>query len=185
MRESGRRMCIGRLLRHGCGLVLGFSLLTGCVESAAPILADARPLLGEHVRLHLYGLHDGKAHDFQKVAFRWNGKRYVSVGRNHSGIDSFTLHPFAGDDWIAQSAHTWRGVTTIEYALVRHLAEGVHLVIPIDEDDADEATRARMCQRSPQFACRIDSVAQLMSLARATAAKPHAAGGLAVQIADP
>jgi len=183
MSDSGRRMRTNRFVSGG--LALSLASLAGCVQSAAPILTDARPLLGEHVRLHLYGLHDDKAHDFQKVAFRWNGNRYVPLGHNRSGIDGFTLHRFDNDDWIAQSVHAGHRPTTVEYALVRKLADGVRLVIPIDEDDADEATRAQMCQRPPQFGCRVTSMEQLMVFVRATAAKSHATGGLAVQVGGP
>src|SRR5262249_31678597 len=128
-------------------LALSLSLLTGCVSSGTPILTDAQPLLGLSARLHLYSLSDGKAGEFETVTFRWDGTHYVPVGRNHSGINAFTLHPFNNDDWIAQSSHTTHGATTTEYAYVRKLANGVHLVNAIDEEDADEATRKQLCQQ--------------------------------------
>lgn len=174
--RSGRR-CM-QMLR----VAVSLSLLTGCVTSGAPILTDAQPLLGRHARLHLYSVSDGKADEFQKVSFRWDGKQYIPVGRNDSGIASFTLHRFDSEDWIAQTARATRGAMTTEYAYVRKLADGVHIVNVIDEQDADETTRKQFCEKTSAFDCRISTSDQLLTFSRATAAKQHTGGGLVIEV---
>ena len=54
---------------------------------------------------------------------------------------------------------------------MRKLAEGVYQVIAIDEDDADEPTRAAHCKHPGGAACRIETREQLFAFARATAAQ--------------
>jgi hypothetical protein len=71
-----------------------------------------------------------------------------------------------------------------EYALMRKLAESVYQVIAIDEDDADEPTRAAQCKHPGGTACRIETREQLFTFARATAAKRKTDGGLAIQLED-
>jgi hypothetical protein len=76
-----------------------------------------------------------------------------------------------------------RGNTT-EYALMHALMTGVYLVVPIDEDDADDETRAKYCQRVEKSACRIETRGALLAFARATAAKHKDAGGLAIRLSE-
>jgi hypothetical protein len=71
-----------------------------------------------------------------------------------------------------------------EYAIARKLAEGTYLVVAIDEADADDATRGRLCGTKAGSACRVTTRDAVLTFARATAAKPHSAGGLAVLMAD-
>ena len=152
--------------------------LSACVESEAPLLDDGKPLLGERIRLRIYSMRDGLAHEPQAATFRWKDGRYVPVGR-FKDIEPFTLHAFEGADLIAQSHSKHK---KMEYGLVRKLAGGVFLVIPIDEDDADEATRAKFCRKDAAASCRIESRDALLALARATGAKPHDRGGLAILV---
>lgn len=158
------------------GALLG---LSACVESEAPILDGGKPLLGERVRLRLYSLRVGLASDEQSGTFRWKDDRYRNAG-GFKDVGDFTLHAFEGPDLIAQSRSKDK---KFEYALVRKLAGGVFLVIPIDQDDADAATRDKFCRRDASASCRLDSKDALFAFARATAAKPHESGGLAVQLA--
>ena len=68
----------------------------------------------------------------------------------------------------------------VEYGIARKLADGVYLVVLVDESDADEATQNKFCEKPPGAACRVTSRDAVLAFARATAAKPHADGGLAL-----
>lgn len=161
-----------------CGLAL-----SGCVDSSGPILTDAQPILGPRLNLQLYSLRDGHAHDPEKATYTWNGTLYVKAGGGTHDVAAFTAHPFEGGDSILQSAPANKAQST-EYALMRKLAEGVYQVIAIDEDDADEPTRAAQCKHPGGAACRIETREQLFTFARATAAKRKTDGGLAIQLDD-
>ena len=39
------------------------AVLSGCIDSADPILADSQPLFGPHLKLQLYSLRKGYAHE--------------------------------------------------------------------------------------------------------------------------
>ena len=160
--------------------VVSFALLAGCIDSAGPILTDAKPLLGERPRLQLYALHDGTAHQLIAGTFAWRGTRYVSVKGNAKDIGDFTVHVFEGADLIVQSSRSGRPA---EYALARKIADGTYLVAVIDEKDADESTRGQFCSKEAGFACRVATREAVLAFARATAAKPHATGGLAILMA--
>src|SRR5262249_61484743 len=96
----------------------------------------------------------------------------------------FTIHPYEGRDLITQS-QTSRGSTTIEFGLARRIAEGVYLIIPIQEDDADQPTRERFCTKTQGADCRISTPEQLFVFARATAARDEDNGGVAGVVAAP
>ena len=58
------------------------------------------------------------------------------------------------------------------------------VIFPVDETDADDATRNAMCGRDgPDGVCRIRTYDQLVTLARATAAKPVREAALGVLVA--
>jgi hypothetical protein len=100
-------------------------------------------------------------------------------------IHGFTAHGFEGGDLIIQATPAKRG-DPVEYALAHTLAEGVWLVVPIDEADADEATRKANCKGDARYSCEIERHEQLLTLARATAArrKDKDSGGLAIRLRD-
>jgi hypothetical protein len=152
--------------------------LSGCIRSNAPILTDAKPILGEQGQIHSYVLHDGGAHDPVVLNFRWNGSRYLLRGRSE-GIHDFTAYPYEGRDLIVQSTSV-RLPHRTEYGLARRLAEGVYLMMAIDETDADEATREKFCTKTRDTACGVTTPEQLFVFARATAAKLPDRAGLAV-----
>jgi len=156
--------------------------LSGCIDSADPILSDAQPVLGPKLTLQLYALRDGHAGNPERVRFVWDGRRYVRAGGGMKDTASFTLHPFEGGDSIVQSVST-RHPEHVEYAIARLLADGVYLVNAIDENDADNAARAQ-CKNPGGVACRIETREQLFAFARATAAKHKSNGGLAIRLAD-
>jgi hypothetical protein len=160
---------------------LGALTLTACIDSTVPILADSKPVFGEQVRFHLYSLYDGAAHQPETVTFRWNGNRYAVSGKRPNGMSDFTIDDFDGRDSIVQGISVKKG-QPIEYALARRLADGVYLLIAIDENDADATARTTFCTKVGSSFCRIQTRDQLFAFARATAAKPHEQGGLAVLV---
>jgi hypothetical protein len=170
------------LVRAALAALCGVAL-SGCVDSSGPILTGGEPVLGQRLNLQLYGLREGHAFDPERARFAWNGKLYVRSGGGMKNVSSFTVHPFEAGDFIIQSTPL-RYPDHAEYALMRKLAEGVYQVVAIDEDDADEPTRAAECKHPGGAACRIETREQLFTFARATAAKRKTDGGLAIRLDD-
>lgn len=157
--------------------------LSACVDSAAPILSDAQPLLGERLALQVFSLRKGVAHDPEQTRYVWNGKYYAHAGGGMADVAGFSLHAFEGADSIVQTVPGPRD-HGVEYALLRKLTDGVYLVVPIDEDDADAATRDKYCGHADKTSCRIADREQLFTFARATAAQPKDKGALVIRLAD-
>ena len=156
--------------------------LSGCIGSSAPILTDAKPLLGERLTLQLYGMRKGFAVEPEQVAYRWNGTHYVRT-RGSRSMNDFTVHPFEGGDRIVQTVPSSPTRKT-EYALLHPLMDGVYYVVVIDEADADDATRSANCAKSSDYSCRVTTREQLFAFARATAARQKDNGGLAIRLPD-
>jgi hypothetical protein len=157
--------------------------LAGCIDSAAPILTDAQPVLGPKLNLQLYSLRKGYAHEPEQATYTWNGARYAHASGGMKDIPAFTVHPFEADGYIVQTVPA-KPAQKAEYGVMRTLADGVYLVTVIDEDDADAATRAAHCKHPGGAACRIQTREQLFAFARATAARHKNDGGLAIRLAD-
>jgi hypothetical protein len=171
-------------------LALCLALATGgCVSSTEPILSDARAILGERGQLHIFsapkdGVRTVAHHDFQ-----WRRDRYVTTpGRRAQPIE-FSAHPFEGRDLVVQwksAALAWspkqkqQGLRPVTYFLLRKVAEGAFLMLPVTEDDVDEATRKRFCVKSPETTCRISTPEQLFAFARAAAEKEDPDAGIVV-----
>lgn len=137
-------------------------------------------MLGERGQIHVFSLSDGAAHDPGTASFQWTGSRYAVRGKSIDATD-FAALPFEGRDLIVQARNIHPPHVT-EYALARRLADGTYLVVPIDENDVDEATRAKFCTKAPGAACIIATPEQLFVFARAAADKPIEGGGLAVVV---
>ena len=123
--------------------------------------------------MQLYSLRKGYASDPEQASFTWDGKLYAHAGGGMSDVSAFSVHPFEDGDFIIQEVPAKRPHIT-EYALMRQLADGVYQVRAIDEDDADEATRAAHCgkgDKTDPSSCRIKTREQLFAFARATAAR--------------
>jgi hypothetical protein len=133
------------------------------------------------VHLQLYGVHGGAAHEPGSEIIAWRGDRYIRTGGPTKDIGDFSLHDFEGNDLLVQSFPSGKPV---EYALARKIADGTYLVFPIDETDADEATRTKLCGKEAGASCRVTTRDQVLAFARATAAKPHSTGGLAIVMAE-
>jgi hypothetical protein len=154
--------------------------LSGCVTSTGPVLSDAKPVLGERGLIHVFTLSQGGASDPGVVSFQWSGSRYLVRGKA-IGYSDFTAYPYEGRDWIVQGT-TQRAPQRIEYGLARKLAAGVYLLMPINEDDADQATREKFCTKTQDASCRIATPEQLFVFARASADQASESGGLAVVV---
>jgi hypothetical protein len=155
--------------------------LTGCIESAEPILTGAKPVFGERFKAQLYTLKDGRADEPVLENFSWDGKRYVS-SNDKPTVEPFTAHPFGSGGYIVQIVSAKQAKA--EYALLHRLADGVYFGRVIDQDDADETTRKRECEPPDKFNCHIKAYKQLEIFAKATAAKNHQTGGLVILLAD-
>jgi hypothetical protein len=60
----------------------------------------------------------------------------------------------------------------------------VRRTIAIDEEDADEPVRAANCRKTKDSTYRIETPTQLLTRARATAARRKDDGGLAIRLSD-
>ncbi len=169
-------------LRRAAAIGLCTLLLAGCVDSAAPILSDGKPLLGERLNLQLYSLRDGFAVEPEQASYVWNGTRYART-RGARSMSDFTVHPFEGSDLIVQTVPSDRQ-GKLEYALLHPLTDGVYYVVVIDEADADQATRKANCGQSSNYSCRVANREQLFAMTRATAARHKQDGGLAIRLRD-
>src|SRR5712691_9896449 len=136
-----------RLVKAPAGFVVWSGLvLSGCISSTSPILSDAKAILGERIEVHLFTAPKGGNREHTVVAFQWNGSRYLP--RTHAKeFGDFTVHPYEGRDLIVQTRAV-RAPRPTEYALARRLSDGVYRILPITEDDADEATRSRFCTKT-------------------------------------
>ena len=112
----------------------------------------------------------------------------TTPGRRAPPIE-FSAHPFEGRDLVVQwksAALAWspkqkqQGLRPVTYFLLRKVAEGAFLMLPVTEDDVDEATRKRFCVKSPETTCRISTPEQLFAFARAAAEKEDPDAGIVV-----
>jgi hypothetical protein len=164
-------------------LMCGALALAGCIRSNGPILIDAKPLFGTSLRLQLYSIRDGYARDPERVVFAWDGHLYKRTAGGLRDIQGFTAHAFEGGGLIIQTTSKKPG-DPVEFALAHKAADGVWFVVPIDESDADEATRRANCKGDSKTVCLIERREQLLAFARLTAARPKQNGGLALRLPD-
>jgi hypothetical protein len=172
--------------KRPCGVaaLLAVLLLAGCVDSTAPLLTGAQPMFGPTVRIHGYTLGDARTSGPEIGNFRWDGAQYRVVGRATFEVAAFTVVPLAGDDLVIQSRSSRPQVKSIEYALARKLADGVYSLAMIDEADADDETRAKLCRKDAGSPCRVGTSEALLAFAKATAAKPDPKRSLAIIVGD-
>jgi hypothetical protein len=154
--------------------------LSACVESQVPLIADAQPLLGEQFEVHLYETFvDGKASDFHRSSYFWKEGQYVRGSGMARDAKRFVAKSLAANDFLLQS--TDDSAKLFNYWIGRKLAVGVYMIFPVDETDADAATRAAVCGKDqPEGFCRVQTYDQLVAMARATAAKPIQVSALGV-----
>jgi hypothetical protein len=161
--------------------VASLALLAGCIDSAEPLLGDARPLLGERLNLQLYAMRENALYDPATANFVWQNGHYARNGGTDTSIHDFTVHALRGSDLIAQEIHAG---APVNYAILRKLAEGTYLVFVIDESDADRATRKKFCSKRPGPGCTVSTRQAVLAFARASAAKRPSVGGLVLLLAE-
>jgi hypothetical protein len=170
-------------------LALGLAIATSaCVSSTEPILSDARAILGERGQLHIFSAPKDGARTALRYNFQWRRDRYIAASGPRVEPVEFTAHAFEGRDLVVQWKSTtawspkqkWRGMRAVTYFLLRKVAEGAFLMLPVTEDDVDEATRKRFCIKAPETTCRISTPEQLFAFARAAAEKEDPDAGIVV-----
>ena len=163
-------------------VALGACLLSGCIDSAKPILTDSKPLLGQHLRLQTYSLDSkGVSDGPEQAEYVWKGSYYAHVSGGMKDVAGFTVHLFEHGDYIVQTRPKAAN-GTVDYALLHPFVAGVYQAVAIDENDATAAVRAANCKTNKDSSCRVETRAQLWALARATAASPKDRGGLAIKL---
>lgn len=163
--------------------ILGAVSLAACVDSSDAILKNARPVLGQQLRLQFYTLHNGAADEPDEATYKWDGARYAHASGGMNDVSAFSMHPFEDNSFIVQSVPVKRP-QIVEYAVAHKLTDGVYQVVAIDEDDAPPHLRARFCKRADDSHCRIETRAALLQFARATARHRKGQGGLVLRLAD-
>jgi hypothetical protein len=162
-----------RLHRMGlAAAVTAAFTLSACVESQLPLMTDTRPLLGQQFEVHLYETFvDGKASDFHTSTYYWKEGQYVRSSGLARDAKRFVAQSLAANDFLLQSSDD--SAKLYYYWIGRKLAVGVYLIFPLDETDADDATRTAVCGKDQaEGNCRVSTYDQLVTMARATAAKP-------------
>jgi len=158
------------LLKFAAAIVATMTL-AACVESQTPLITDAKPVLGERFEVHLYDDFVGnKAKEVHASVYQWKDGAYIRSSGLARDARLFVAQPLAANDFLLQSSHDSSGL--FHYWIGRRLNPGVYLIFPIDEADAGDAIRKSMCENQPDGFCRIKTHEQLVTLARATAAKP-------------
>lgn len=159
--------------------------LSACVESRVPFVTNAQPLLGQQFEVHLYeDFVDNKANATHAAVYQWKEGQYVRVSGLSRDAKGFAAQALAGNDFLLQSSYESSGAYV--YWIGRKFAPGVYLIFGVDENDTDEATRNAICGVDrPQGVCRVSARDELMTLARATAAKPPKKAALAVVLNRP
>ena len=172
-------MCRKLLITFATAVAAALAL-SACVESQTPLITDARPLLGQQFDVHLYeDFVDGKATNFHTATYYWKDGQYIRDSGMARDAKRFVAQPLAGSDFLLQSSDDRS--KPFYYWIGRKLAVGVYLIFPLDETDADEATRTAICGKDrPEGFCPITTSDQLLTLARATAAKPVQKAALGV-----
>lgn len=159
--------------------------VSGCIDSASPILPDSQPVFGQRARFQLFGMSKSLAVDPEQATFTWNGALYAHSSGGMKDVSAFSVHPFEAGDFIIQSVPANRARIT-EYAVMHKLMDGVYQLVVIDEADADEPTRAAYCGKGEKNdrSCRIETRDQLLAFARATAARQKTEGGLVIRLPE-
>ncbi len=159
--------------KAGVGIAAGLALaLSGCIQSPVSLITDAKPLAGELFEAHFYqNFVEGKAEDVHKAVYHWKNGRYMRVGGPANGVRSFAAIPLNGTDFVIEGKGDSEG--NYAYWMARKIVDGVFLIVPINEDDADEITRANACTPSSLSGfCVVKGKEELMSVAKAVASKP-------------
>ena len=142
-------------------------VLSACVQSETPLVVGSKPLLGMQFQLNLYqDFTGGKALSVKTSVFRWNDTHYSLVSGDSSGVKYFVIQPLDGGNFLIEANENDH-----VYLLGRKLAKGTYRIVPIEQNDVDEATRNRTCVTRNPVICTIATRQQLDTFVRAAAAK--------------
>jgi hypothetical protein len=142
-------------------------VLSACVQSETPLVVRSKPLLGMQFQLNLYqDFTEGKALSVKTSVFRWNDNHYSLVSGDSSGVQYFVVQPIDDGNLLIEANENDN-----VYLLGRKLAKGTYRIVPIDQNDVDEATRNRTCVTRNPVICKIATRQQLDTFVRAAAAK--------------
>ena len=148
-------------------ILLAAFVLSACVQSETSLLAGSKPLLGTQFQLNLYqDFTEGKARSVKTSVFRWNDNHYALVSGNSSGVQYFVVQRLDDGNLLIEANRNDH-----VYLLGRKLAKGTYGIVPIDQNDVDEATRNRICVTRNSVICTIRTRRQLDVFVRAAAAK--------------
>jgi len=141
--------------------------LSACVQSETPLLAGSKPLFGMQFQLNLYqDFTEGKALSVKTSVFRWNDHHYSLVSGESSGVQYFVVQRLDGGNFLIEANENDH-----VYLLGRKLRKGTYGIVPLDQNDVDEATRNRICVTRNPVICNIKTRRQLDIFVRAAAAK--------------
>lgn len=156
--------------------------LSACVVSDKPLLKDAKPTLGQQFDVHLYERFvAGKAAEFHATSYTWKDGQYARSSGMAQDVSRFVYQPLGDNDFLIQGSG--ENQSLYNYWIGRKLVDGVYLIVPLDEMDSSAALRDGACAKDPPAGvCKIETLDQLVALARATAAKPVRDPSLAVVI---
>jgi len=150
--------------------VLSTLALGACVDSAEPLLKNAEPIMGQKLRVHMVPVGKEQTDPLGDiVAYAWSGTRYEPVSGAKGAVRPFTIHYFGAQDYIVQGFPTPDTLPNVNYAIIRKAAEEVYVMSPIEENDLDEETRAKLCDPRAEYTCRISSADALAQIARSMA----------------
>lgn len=159
-------------------------LLSACVQSETPLITDAQPLLGQQFEVHLYEeFVDNKASGVHASTYQWKDGQYVRASGLARDARRFVAQPLAGNDFLIQSSDESGKVFL--YWLGRRLIPGVYQIFGVNELDVDETTRKAICGDRSSDICWVTTRDQLLTMARATAAKPPRNAAIGVVLSRP
>ena len=126
-------------------------VLSACVQSETPLLAGSKPLFGMQFQLNLYqDFTEGKALSVKTSVFRWNGHHYSLVSGDSSGVQYFVVQRLDGGNLLIEANENDH-----VYLLGRKLRKGTYGIVPVDQNDVNEATRNRTCVTRNPVICKI------------------------------
>ncbi len=145
--------------------------LSACVESQTPLITDAKPLLGMHFIVNLYeDFADNKAGNVHSSVYQWKNGQYIRAYGQARDAKRFVAEPLSDSDFVIQSSDEQN--KRYVYWIGRRLTPGIYSIVGIEELDANDATRKAVCGDRADGICEVTTRDQLLTLARATAAKP-------------
>ena len=157
--------------------------LSACVVSEKPLLKNSKPTLGQQFDVHLYERFTHRqASAFHASSYSWKDGQYARATGLAQDVTNFVYEPLGENDFLIQASGDRKSL--FNYWIGRRLIDGVYLIFPLNEMDADAAVRESACAKDePVGICRIATHDDLLTLARATASKPVRDPALGVIVA--